>query len=176
LKLWSTGERTRKGSLPEVPERRPTGERPTGCESAGRGPRSRGRRGGPRRRAKGGCGGRSGRGREGECPREGEAQESQEAAGPWRHGGGIPTGRGSKPLQRGRAGPAVRSGGHRGRGTGDPGTRATRRSRKVTGHGRGTGEVVPPIGSARWVARGREPIARREATPRGARDSCQVKL
>jgi hypothetical protein len=44
-------------------------------------------------------------------------------------------------LQRGRDRPAVRHGGHRERGHPRSGNRATRRSRKATGHGRGTGEV-----------------------------------
>jgi hypothetical protein len=111
--------------------------------------------------------------REGECPREGESQESQEAAGPWKHGRGFPTGMGIKPLQRGRARPAVWHGGHRGRGHPRSGAtrkaerpegrqyRATRRSRKATGHGRGTGEVRTadrqcPIGSARPSANRRK--------------------
>jgi len=59
-------------------------------------------------------------------------------------------------LQRGRARPAVRHGGHRERGHPRSGDRATRRSRKATGHGAGPGRCVPPIGSARSVSRGRE--------------------
>jgi len=43
-------------------------------------------------------------GRDGESPREEESQESQDADPAERSVGGIPTGRGRKPLKRGRDG------------------------------------------------------------------------
>jgi hypothetical protein len=82
---------------------------------------------------------------------------------------GLPTGRGIKPLQRGRAGPesgtTAIADGHR-----RSGTRVTRRSRKATGHGPGDRGGARP---ARPHANRKKGERRREATAIPVRSSSE---
>jgi hypothetical protein len=110
-----------EGDLPEVPGRRPNGGVPVACANTSPGQRCRGSRECRRRRAHGGCGFRTGQGREGGAPgrkkprRARMSSDRRDAESTPQRDAGI------KPLQRGRAGPEVRNGGDHRRAVEDPG-------------------------------------------------------
>jgi hypothetical protein len=143
------------------------------------GARIPGHREGRRRRAHGACDDRTGQDREGEGPREEEAQESQVAVGPQRCGHGIPTRRGEEtPAARPHRTRRPECGGDHRRAVEDPGrtglrkehptttspcAEAERRRSRVRARGDAFRRTAGPFGSVTSQCQSQEGRLRREA-------------